>query len=107
MVNPLNEYHGDFHENIRILNNNFGFISTRAGFIGNVNKRLNPNGKNGGVPIVRIDGALYHLFSDKTFAADEENASHSHLYVMDPDAANLSRTRNLEGRKKKRIKEIN
>ena len=39
--------------------------------------------KNKGVPIIRIDGALYHLFSDKTFPEDQAKASHSHLYVMD------------------------
>ena len=83
MVNPLSEYHKEFHESIRILNNNFGFISTKASFIGNVNKRLNPNGRNHGVPIVRVDGALYHLYSDKSFPKDEAAASHSHLYVLD------------------------
>ena len=103
MVNPRNEYHGDFHENIRIINNNYGFISTKAGFIGNVNKRLNPNGNSRGVPIVRIDGALYHLFSDRSFPENEEVASHSHLYVIDQEAADLIRSQRGDPRKRKKL----
>ena len=91
-VNENHKNYTAFHDNIRILNNNFGFISTNAGFIGNVNRKLNAKG---GVPIFTIDGALYHLYSDKTFPANEANASHSHLYVLDEESALNSRNHNI------------
>lgn len=65
LANPYNSYYGEFQQNIRTLNNNFGFISTKAAFIGNVNRRLGYKGS--GVPIVRVDGALYHLYNDRTY----------------------------------------
>ena len=43
------------------------------------------------MPVIRIDGALYHLKSNKTFAEDENRASHSHLYVMDQQTAEICR----------------
>ena len=103
-VNENNRNYSAFQENIRILNNNFGFISTNAGFVGNVNRKLKAKG---GVPIIRIDGALYHLYSDKTFPDNEENASHSHLYVLDEDSALNSRQHNLHQKHRKMVEEIN
>jgi hypothetical protein len=66
-INPYHQYYDNFHKNIRIYNNSFGFISTNAGFIGDVNIKL----KNKGPQIIRIDGALYHLHSDSTFPNNE------------------------------------
>ena len=60
LVNPSDKFFTKFHDNIRILNNNFAFISTNAGFIGNASRKYN---SKGGVPVIRIDGALDHLRS--------------------------------------------
>lgn len=49
------------------------------------------HGSKRGPPVVRIDGGLYHLYSDKTFPYSEETAAFSHLYVIDERAALESR----------------
>jgi hypothetical protein len=59
-----------------------------------------------GPPIIRIDGGVYHLFSDRFYPKDQEKASFSHLYVIDEKAANSIRQKRNPKAKKELIRII-